>query len=212
MSEKDKDFTAIPGEKKIVLLSKQRGLPPLMLRLLKKTPVGVTVTVDPLHKKNASDDDHMPNGFYSLKGDRIHITTADPHVLAHELGHAKSDESLSGRVIQSRFLYPMIHLSPLAGLISGLSLVHIKHPVAKAVAIGAPFLMAVPALAAEAKASANGHEILRNSGASEKVLADYRKKMAGYFLTYASRPLTAGVNMIGGAAYGHALRELRKMP
>lgn len=197
-------LTMMPGEKKVVLLSKQRGLPPLMVTMLKKTPTGVTVTVDPLYKENTRNKEHLPNGFYTLTGDRIHVTTSDPHVLAHELGHAKSDTELVGRLVQSRFLYPMMHLAPISGLISGVAVRGIKHPMVRAIAIGAPFLMSLPGMVAEAKASANGHEILRQAGASEKELALYRAKMVKYYLSYASLPAMTGVNMLLGHALGGA--------
>jgi hypothetical protein len=193
-----KKFTTFPGEKKFVLLSRQRDLPPLLVKMIKKTPVGVTVTIDADYKKNDRSKTHLPNGFYTLQGDRIHLTTTDPHVLAHELGHARNDEEALGRIIQSRYLYPLMNIGPLAGYVGGAALREAKHPVAKAIAIGVPFLLTLPGMAAEAKASINGHHILRELGASEKELEKYRAKMIKYYMSYAVNPALTGLSLVAG--------------
>lgn len=199
--EKKESLTLTHPDEKFLLLSKQKGLPPMILRMLKKTPVGVTVTIDPDYKRNASDKHHMPNGFYTLKGDRIHLTVLDPHILAHELGHAKNSTETLGKIVQNRFLYPMMGFAPAAGYLGGAAAHATKAPAVRALAIGLPFLMTLPGLTAEAKASVNGHEILKKLGATEKDLDAYRSKMMKYFGTYATYPLLTGAMMVGGAAH-----------
>lgn len=184
-------LTKMPGERKILLLEGQDGLPPLTVKLLKKVPEGITVTIDPKFKRNEAKK--ALNGMYFFEGDRIHVTTRDPSVLAHELGHAMSDEDLVGRLSQSKFLYPLHALAPLGAVAATGISETVSHPVARAILLGAPFLLTVPSLVAEARASMHGHEILKRIGATEEELAAFRRKMARYYLSYLVNPALTGV-------------------
>lgn len=193
-------FKRFPGEGKLLILSKQRNLPPLIVKMLKEVPHGITVTIDAAHKKSEVEG-KLPNGFYSFEKDRIHLTHLDHHVLAHEMGHAQTDlEGALSRALQSKYLYPLHAVGPLAGWVGGAVLRDVKHPMAKAIAIGLPFLLTAPAMVAEAKASINGHKILEGLGASKEDLAAYRKKVAAYYLTYAASPALTGAALVAGKA------------
>lgn len=189
--------TTYEGEK-FLLLAKEKNLPPLIMRLLKKTPAGVTVTIDPEYKKNTADPKHRPNGFYLFSGDRIHLTSLNHDTLAHEMGHARNADELAGKLFQNKTLYPLFHLAPAAGLLGGIA-ANIPHPVVRAISIGAPFLLTAPALTSEAKASLNGHKILSEVGATKKQLEDYRSEMLGAFGSYARVVPSTALNMgLGG--------------
>lgn len=196
----DLKLSKFPGEKKIVLLSKQKDLPPLVLKLLKKVPNGVTVTISPKYKTLEKDGTPI-NGSYFLEGDRIHITHRDHTALAHELGHAMNEKDAVGRLAQKKFLYPLYGLGPVSGVVAGAAHRSISSPVLKAMALGLPFLLTVPSLVAEAKASMNGYALLKEVGATEQELEDYSKSARKYYLSYASAPLMAGVGM----AIGHSV-------
>jgi hypothetical protein len=135
----------------------------------------------------------------------IIVSTTDPAILAHELGHADVDQSTIGRVLQSgvvrtgsNILPPAMALSvsraagqamgPLAGALIGASV---------------PFLVNSPVLIAEALASKKGVQRLREAGMSEKDIEKAKKQLWKAYGTYLAYPALFGAI---GAGLGIASR------
>lgn len=111
--------------------------------------------------------------------------------LAHEIGHAQMHETLGGRVLaKSR---GFANLSLPAGLLAGY---HAQSPRAKALSLLLPALAHGPQLADEAAASITGYKLLKQLGADEKELKEYRSDLAKAWATYAAQPaLTAAATL-----------------
>lgn len=111
----------------------------------------------------------------------------NPHVLAHELGHAAHDKTMLGKVTQSLpaglLRNPALSLGSSAaiGATTGLS----DNENVRRAGRWAPLALSAPMLASEAAASLHGHGSLKRLGASAEQLAQYRKTMLPAFGTYA---------------------------
>lgn len=135
------------------------------------------------------------------------VTTADldPHILAHELGHAEIDTSTLGKLVQNPITTAMGNSGSGVGLIGGAaSGYHDEKNEQSHVGRDAALLggMHLPQLGYEGAASLKGGRMLRELG--EKDLSSYAKRMGQAWGTYALNPVAAGVNYGLGRALGRA--------
>jgi hypothetical protein len=132
-------------------------------------------------------------GFYSRNMIGVD-DNLDQNVLAHEIGHAKTDQSTLGRLVQHPLGRGLHQLSPVVGLglgpyISGTG----KERALKA--IGISLAMAAPTLASEASASYHGYQTLKEHGATDEELRSYLKALIAPQSTYLIRPTISGLLM-----------------
>jgi len=177
-----------------------------------KVPEGVTVVLD----KNNRMLKRYGGGVYGVgdlvskvlkaelpKGDVIVVSRQDPVTLAHEAGHAAFNESLVGRVLQSRVARGAAGLAGAGALAAGAAGGAKLGPLGGAL-LGAsvPFLLSSPTLIGEAVASHKGVERLREAGMSEEQIDKAKKQLTDAFFTYAKQPLRAGAGgaLVGGVA------------
>lgn len=129
------------------------------------------VRINSVAKKYIKDKPHLANlsigkstsgDFYDIRNNRIALSSADPDVFSHELGHAArlGDSSKTYKKVLgvSRFLNKMLNTAaiPLSGAVSYSPVVEQKHraPILKGLAV-ATAITALPNLAEEALASAD---------------------------------------------------------
>lgn len=135
-----------------------------------------------------------------VTGPALLVTKDDPslNALAHEIGHAQSDETALGRALHHPVSRTMNFVAPLAGLAAGHFL---KKPSHKALGIAAALGLTVPTLAGEGIADYKGYQHLKSLGASDKELSQYTKDLALAQSSYLAIPLmTAGFGALGTQA------------
>jgi hypothetical protein len=143
-----------------------------------------------------------------IKTDAVFYGSPAPEIVAHEIGHAKIDQSKPGRFLQSlglrtHRLSNNLGISAAAGLLSSES----DNPTIRRLGAWSPALLGLPHLGYEAGASVIAMRDLKRLGASPAQLAAARKTLLPAFGTYA-----AGVAKNVGAAHlsqaaGSALRK-----
>lgn len=164
----------------------------LFTSLRKSSPV--VVHVDPKDRIV-----ELAGGGYYDQGSKIVVRDRDHHILAHEVGHAKVDENLLGRLIQSKPSRIIAHLSAPAALVSGMLT---RTPKGKVLSVVVPVAATLPTLGSEAWASIKGHSLLEEGGASKADLEKYKERMTKAFLTYVSLPVGAAINAGAGIILG----------
>lgn len=142
-------------------------------------------------------------GIKAPKVPHIVMPTGAPSagLLAHEVGHAKIDQHLLGRVLQSP-LTGVLGKSALPGFLAGGLAGRYSDDSNKGALLsaGIPAAATIPMLAAEGGASISGIRDMKRIGASPEQLATAKKLLSRAFLTYAGVPLTAAG--VGLGTYG----------
>lgn len=121
-----------------------------------------------------------------------------PAIIAHELGHSELDRETLGGILQSKPMRIASALGSAAGIIYAR-----QSPTIGAVIAAASTL---PILAYEGIASSRGVERLRRAGATEKELSDAKSRLLKAWGTYATMPVSHGVD----AAFLGSLSRARR--
>ena len=185
----------------------------LFNEIKKQVPKGVTVVWDPKNKQMSQ----FGGGVYGEgkilskilkrdmpKGDVIVVSRQDPAVLAHEMGHAKIDQSALGKLVQHRYVRAASTIgAPAGAVLSGYAAGSGLGPIAGAlIGAAAPFLINSPVLVAEALASKKGVDALRRAGMPEAEIGKARATLLKAFGSYATLPTLGAIEgaVIGGMA------------
>lgn len=138
------------------------------LRAGTDTPVRVT-----------GEADFYGRGFYDFKDKFVGVSQKDPHVLAHELGHADIDRNIVGKMIQNKVTSQAYPWTPVAGAVGGALLSRGKKWGALL-----PIATAAPTLLSEWLATRNGAKRLEGAGATPEEVDMYRSSMSDSASTY----------------------------
>lgn len=191
--------------------------------------------------KSVSDTAYMQGPAYHPGLDDIGMAgIKDPGALGHEAGHAYYEKQMVGKIkgkgaadkigkYSHKAYFKMggsagtfMGLSPLSGIASGtISGIRAAKKEAKGekesklnrhMAWALPVMVAAPGLVAEGMASRKGIKMLKESGASKKIINKAKKSLAGAWGTYGSlTAANAGVGELSrGMAYKHTKKRLER--
>lgn len=145
--------------------------------LFKGSPVKIRVTPEAAK---------FGGGYYDQVKKEIGISEKHYDTLAHEIGHAKVDQHIIGRIIQSRVARVASGIVPgvLAGIGAGLL-------VAKGKKWGVllPSVLAAPTILSEALATREGRKLIEEYGGTQEQKDQYRAKMREGLMSYLMTPL-----------------------
>lgn len=138
----------------------------------------------------------------------------NPHVLAHELGHAEFDKTMLGKATQNlpvgQLRNPMLSMGigAASGALTGMS----DNETVQRVGRWAPLALQAPMLMSEAAASLKGHSNLKRLGATAEQLKRYRRTMLPAFGTYAgAAALSPAAAHVAQGATLHHRGELERL-
>lgn len=133
-------------------------------------------------------------GFYERDKNEIVTSKKDPEALAHELGHAMLDQAVLGKALQHPLPQGLFPWTPVAGALGGVLMAK-----GKKVGLLLPVATAAPKLLAEFLATRKGAKALKDAGASEEEIKQYRRSSKDAFKTYTGVVPQAGLS--GGASF-----------
>lgn len=141
------------------------------------------------------DEAHIHGGgFFDSKEKRIGLSEKNPHSLAHEMGHAELDKNFLGRAVQHPVGRAVFPWTPVAGALGGVLLSK-----GKKMGVLLPIMTAAPTLLSESLATRKGAKKLKEVGATEEEIDQYKKELKDSFGTYSS--IGPEAVMAGGLGY-----------
>lgn len=165
-------------------------------KLTAEAPTGVRVEVLP-HASSLSSSFNPRIKTVSVAKD------AAPEFLAHELGHAKINDSRFGRAVQSPATMLAGATSPLVGSLSGGLTATSDNKWVRRAGVAAPLLTSLPQLGYEGAASVIALRDMKRHGASPAMMSAAKRSLGNAFGTYAAQ---AGLG-VGTAAATQGIRR-----
>jgi hypothetical protein len=119
-------------------------------------------------------------GYFDPDKKYIGLSSEDRNSLAHEIGHAILDQSILGKAVQHPIGRAAFPWTPIAGALGGVLLAK-----GKKMGLLLPVVTASPTLLSESLATGKGSKKLREAGATDEEIKEYRKALRNSYSTYA---------------------------